>query len=89
MWIKRELDISDLDNFFWSGAKRNWNNATDAQKERVWDYLEMTFADDMPTDTEVNDIVWFEWDSIAGDDDEEEADESFSHRRYVGRKSRR
>ncbi len=77
MEVKRELDFDDLDSFFWSGARDRWNDATDDQKERVWDLIQEVFAEEIPTETEVNDFVWFECDDIFNEKDEdEEKDES-------------
>ena len=72
MYVKRELDFSDLDDFFWSGARDRWVNATEDQKMRVWDFIQEIFSDRVPTDTEVNDFVWFECDDIFDEDEEEE-----------------
>lgn len=77
MEVKRELDFDDLDRFFWSGARDRWNDATEDQKERVWDLIQEVFADEIPTETEVNDFVWFECDDIFNEKDEDdEKDES-------------
>ena len=75
MEVKRELDFDDLDRFFWSGARDRWNNATDDQKKRVWYLIQEVFAEEVPTETEVNDFVWFECDDIFNEKDEEEDEE--------------
>ena len=76
--VKRELDFNDLDNFFWSGAKDRWDDATDDQKERVWDRVWEVFVinevdGSLPTETEVNDFVWFECDDIFNEEDMDES----------------
>ena len=81
MEVKRELDFDDLDRFFWSGAKDRWDDATDDQKERVWDLIQEVFMDEIPTETEVNDFVWFECDDIFNEKDDEDDDEFESIRR--------
>ena len=82
MEVKRELDFNDLDNFFWSGAKDRWDDATDDQKERVWERLNEWFSDEIPTETEINDTVWFECDDIFFEENEDEdMDESIQRRR--------
>lgn len=83
MWVKREIDFDDLVTFFWSGARKNWVNATDDQRERVWDTIQDIFSDKIPNETEINDLVWFDWDNLIGN---EEADESLSHRQCKARK---
>ena len=87
MEVKRELDFDDLDRFFWSGAKDRWDDATDDQKERVWDLIQEVFMDEIPTETEVNDFVWFECDDIFNekDDEDEEEFESVRRRRNLRR----
>jgi len=81
MEVKRELDFDDLDRFFWSGAKDRWDDATDDQKERVWERLNEWFSDEIPTETEINDTVWFECDDIFNEKDDEDDDEFESVRR--------
>lgn len=81
MEVKRELNFDDLDDFFWSGARDRWNDATDDQKERVWDRLNEWFSDEIPSETEINDAVWFECDDIFNEKDDEDEDEFESIRR--------
>lgn len=58
---------SNLWNFqAWSGGK----DTLDTLKEKgdcdaVEEFIEECFGDDLPTDTEINDILWFERDAIA------------------------
>lgn len=78
MWVKRELNLEDLDDFFWSGAKDRWHDATDDQKERVWERIQEWLwetGEDIPSETEINDLVWFECDDIFFSDSEEDEDE--------------
>lgn len=86
MEVKRELDFYDLDSFFWSGAKDRWNDATDDQKELVWDRIQDIFMGEIPTETEINDFVWFECDDIFDMVDEDEEFES-ARRRNIRRVS--
>lgn len=65
----------DLDDFeFWSGAKSRMDDATDEQREQVFervaDYCE--YADEV-TECTINDIVWFECDDIFFPEEDEEA----------------
>ena len=77
MYVKREISFDDLERFFRSGAKQRWEGATDDQKERVWDLIQEVFMDEIPTETEVNDFVWFDCDDIFNEKEEE--DESCKH----------
>lgn len=72
-----------LRNFqFWSGAKANAEELTDVQLDRLEYILEEIYPDDI-SDTEINDLMWFEFDLIKEwlgieddeDDDEEDYDE--------------
>ena len=56
---------------FWSGAADRWDNATDEQREQVVDRLEEYFCDETPTETQINDIVWFECDDIFFNEEED------------------
>ena len=80
------MSFDDLDDFFWSGARDRWNDATDEQKEMVWDRILEIFAygdESIPSETEINDLVWFECDDIffPEEDDEEEDDDMDESRR--------
>ncbi len=85
MEVKRELSFDDLDHFFWAGARDRWNDATDDQKERVWERLNEWFSDEIPSETDINDAVWFECDDIFDEDEEDEMDESIRRRRNLRR----
>ena len=91
--VKRELSFDDLDNFFWSGARDRWDDATDEQKEMVWDRIIDLFAYDVdgniPTETELNDFVWFECDDIFNKDDMDESRRRRNVRRVIESKRRR
>lgn len=68
-----------LRNFqFWSGAKANAEELTDAQLDRLEYILEEIYPDGI-SDTEINDLMWFEFDLIKEwlgiEDDEEEEDD--------------
>ena len=66
---------ADIDNFeFWSGAKDRMNDATDDQREQVYEriveYLE--YCEDA-SECAINDLVWFECDDIFFSEECEEA----------------
>ena len=66
MEIKKEINgFYELADMVWSGAIDTIADIQDANKENEFmDFLEMVFCDDVPTDTEVNDFIWFERDYI-------------------------
>lgn len=78
MYYKVEFDI---DRFkFWSGAKDRMDDATEEQKRKVIERLEEYFEgcediENIPSDTTINDIVWFECDDIFFPENKEEEDE--------------
>ena len=75
---------------FWSGAKQRTDHLTIEQLDRLDDLLPEVLGEN-PTDTEINDLFWFEEDFIAqllgfdswkaleryndGEDDEDDEDE--------------
>lgn len=75
---------------FWSGAKQRIDHLTIEQLDRLDDLLPEVLGEN-PTDTEINDLFWFEEDFIAqllgfyswealeryndGEDDEDDEDE--------------
>lgn len=66
MEIRKEINgFYELADMVWSGAIDTIADIQNANKENAFmDFLEMVFCDDVPTDTEVNDFIWFERDYI-------------------------
>ena len=66
MEIRKEInDFYALADMVWSGAVDTIADIQNANKEdEFMDFLEMEFFEDIPTDTEVNDFIWFERDRI-------------------------
>ena len=78
MYIKKEMNFTDLFNNSWSGAIDTLKAIEEADKEEeLMEYLEEIFSD-VPNETEVNDFLWFERDYIyeyLGMSDNEEEEE--------------
>lgn len=65
MYVKIEMDYGTLKNNSWSGALDTLKDIEEAGKEdELMYFLEEVFADTIPTETEVNDFLWFESDCI-------------------------
>lgn len=66
MEIRKEInDFYALADMVWSGAVDTIADIQNANKEdEFMNFLEMVFCDEIPTDTEVNDFIWFERDYI-------------------------
>ena len=66
MEIKKEInDFYALADMVWSGAVDTIADIQNANKEdEFMNFLEMVFCDEVPTDTAVNDFIWFERDYI-------------------------
>ena len=66
MEIKKEINgFNELADMVWSGAVDTIADIQNANKETEFmNFLEMIFCDEIPTDTEVNDFIWFERDYI-------------------------
>ena len=62
MEIRKEINgFYELADMVWSGAEDTLNDIIDANKEdELMNLLEEVFFDEIPTDTEVNDFLWFE-----------------------------
>jgi len=79
MYIKKEMNFTDLFNNSWSGAIDTLKAIEEADKEEeIMEYLEVVFEGDVPDETEVNDFLWFERDEIyeyLGMSDNEEEEE--------------
>lgn len=64
MEIKKDYNFNDLRNNCWSGAIDTLETIEENEKEEeLMTLLEDTF-EDVPTETEVNDFLWFENDFI-------------------------
>ena len=66
MEIRKEInDFYALTNMVWGGAVDTIADIQNANKEdEFMNFLEMEFCEDIPTDTEVNNFIWFERDYI-------------------------
>lgn len=66
MEIKKEINgFYELADMVWSGAVDTIADIQNANKETEFmNFLEAVFCDEVPTDTEVNDFIWFERDYI-------------------------
>ena len=66
MEIRREInDFYALADMVWSGAVDTIADIQNTNKEdEFMNFLEAVFCDEVPTDTEVNDFIWFERDYI-------------------------
>ena len=58
---------------FWAGARERMNDATDDQREQVFERITEEFeCNEDVTETDINDLVWFECDDIFFPEDEDE-----------------
>lgn len=65
MYIKKDFGFEELKDNSWSGALDTLEDIEKADKEEeLMELLEQVFFDEIPTDTEVNDYLWFERDEI-------------------------
>jgi hypothetical protein len=66
MEIRKEInDFYELEKMCWSGAVDTIADIQRANKEdEFMNFLEAVFCDEVPTDTEVNDFIWFDRDYI-------------------------
>lgn len=70
MKVYREIDPEDFE--FWGGARDRMSSATEEQRQLVFARIEDVFVDDFASETDINDLVWFECDDIFYSDEEEE-----------------
>lgn len=64
MEIRKDYDFNELKENSWSGAIDTLKTIEENEKEEeLMQLLELTF-EDVPTDTEVNDFLWFDDDFI-------------------------
>lgn len=59
--VREELDFNDLQRRCWSGALDTLRTIEDyGLEERFMYFLGSYFLDEIPTMTELNDLLWFE-----------------------------
>ncbi len=52
----------------WQGAVDNYNKLDELDLlDLFWEYTENCFSDETPTETEINDYLWFDFDTILKD----------------------
>ena len=65
MLVKREYGFNELYENSWSGAVDTLNAIIENNlEEELMQHLEDIFCENIPTDTELNDYLWFEWEYI-------------------------
>lgn len=65
MYVKKEIDFEDLKDMCWSGAIDTLEKIEKEEKEEeLMELLESNFEDNIPTETGLNDFLWFEDDFI-------------------------
>ena len=74
--VQKEMDFEELYKNSWGGAVDTLDVIEEAGLEDTFmDLLSEVFGDEAPTDTELNDYIWFECESIyemLGLEDEED-----------------
>lgn len=61
MEIRMEIGFNELYDMSWSGGKDTLDDIFEHDKEEeLMNLLEEVFFDEIPSDTEVNDFLWFE-----------------------------
>lgn len=78
--IKKELNFEDIKEMAWSGAIYTINIIDDHEKGNEFMQLLTETFTEIPTDTEINDFLWFDSDYILDtlgitDDEEENGEE--------------
>lgn len=68
MEIKQDMDFNDLRNNCWGQATKILEEISDADKEdALMNYLEEIYYDEIPTLTEINDILAYDWENVYKD----------------------
>lgn len=86
MYVKHELTFDEMADFLWGEARKKWVEATEDQRQMVWDMLEDSFYNEVPEDVTVNDAVAYDCDDIFfPEDEDEEYDESLKRNKLESR----
>lgn len=84
MYVKHELTFDEMADFLWGDAREKWIDATEDQRQIVWDMLEDSFYNEVPEDVTINDAVAYDCDDIFYPEDEE-YDESLKRNKLESR----
>lgn len=71
MFVKKEITIDDMSDFLWGEARKRWLEASDDQREAVWDLLDAVFGNEIPDETAINDFVWNDCDDVFSNEEYE------------------
>lgn len=59
--VRKEMGFDDLKEESWSGARDTLLEIVEqGREEEAMQIIEEAFSDDIPTETQVNDFIWFE-----------------------------
>ena len=88
MEIKQDMDFNDLRNNCWGQATQILEEISNADKEDdLMYYLEEIYYDEIPTLTEINDLLAYDWkqvyDVIGMSDEDEDDDEITNSRKPI------
>lgn len=64
MLIKTDIKLKDFD--FWCGAKVNREKFTDEEMDKLEEVMEEFYAEMTPSEMDINDMMWFEPENLAG-----------------------
>ena len=68
MEIKQDMDFRDLEKNCWGQAVDILKEISDADKEdALMNYLEEIYYDEIPTLTEINDVLAYDWENVYKD----------------------
>lgn len=84
MFVKHEITFDEMPDFLWGTAREKWINASEEQRQAVWDMLEDSFVNEIPEETTINDAVAYDCDDIFFPEDEE-YDESLKRNKLESR----
>ena len=78
MKVCREIDFEDMPHILRCEALKKWIQAEDYQRTAVWELVNDTFCSPrkdgsipIPTESEINDFVWFNCDEIFYPDEDD------------------
>lgn len=77
MKVCRTVDYEDMVTVLRGEALNKWLSATEDQREVVWSLINDLLANDgkIPTESEVNDYVWFQCEDVFYPEDDPRSDE--------------
>ena len=87
MWIKKEIDISNMSDYLYGLASRVWWSANDDQRNSIWELVLDTFDPTEPIDeAKLNDFIAYNCIDLLDEEDDDDSNRDYVKCPWCGNK---